>query len=288
VLNGVPFNGDNINLFDGTDDQKHIQTVTSWTAAPSGNVDMAKVGSTNVAMHASTSQKFFGIGLSCDDFGNYNTNAITIIKNAAAMLIAGEDLDAEMATVSGTISASGWNTFSSSYPLDLSTISGGTAYYAREAADSKVTVSKTTATVPAGEGLMIKGTEGDTFTIVVAASGTEISGNLMVGLPSGGEAPVGTYVFGWPTATPASYGFYYVNSAAAKLGAGKAYLDAGESIGARLTVVFDEEETTGISAALNDKGQMTNDNVVYDLQGRKVAQPVKGMYIVNGRKVVIK
>jgi hypothetical protein len=26
----------------------------------------------------------------------------------------------------------------------------------------------------------------------------------------------------------------------------------------------------------------------YDMQGRKVAQPAKGLYIVNGKKVVIK
>lgn len=45
--------------------------------------------------------------------------------------------------------------------------------------------------------------------------------------------------------------------------------------------------TDGISATLNDKGQMTNHHV-YDLQGRKVATPKKGLYIVNGSKVVIK
>ena len=74
-----------------------------------------------------------------------------------------------------------------------------------------------------------------------------------------------------------------------------------------------EEETTGISDAehLNDKGQMINDKrgEVYDLQGRKVnaqgtmyrsaegrllptgrknAQLPKGMYIMNGKKVVVK
>ena len=27
---------------------------------------------------------------------------------------------------------------------------------------------------------------------------------------------------------------------------------------------------------------------VYDLQGRKVANPTKGLYIVNGKKIVIK
>ena len=29
-------------------------------------------------------------------------------------------------------------------------------------------------------------------------------------------------------------------------------------------------------------------SVVYDLQGRKVAQPTKGLYIVNGKIVIVK
>ena len=45
---------------------------------------------------------------------------------------------------------------------------------------------------------------------------------------------------------------------------------------------------TGISDALrlNDKEQMTNDSY-FDLQGRKIANPTKGLYIINGKKVVI-
>ena len=48
-------------------------------------------------------------------------------------------------------------------------------------------------------------------------------------------------------------------------------------------------ETTEISDALrlNDKGQMTNDNF-YDLQGRKIEKPTKGLYIHNGKITVIK
>ena len=30
------------------------------------------------------------------------------------------------------------------------------------------------------------------------------------------------------------------------------------------------------------------DNVYYDLSGRRVMNPTKGLYIVNGRKVIIK
>lgn len=70
----------------------------------------------------------------------------------------------------------------------------------------------------------------------------------------------------------------------------RAYFKVPGSTAARqLSFVVDEEggEATGVSAALNDKGQMTNDKVVYDLQGRKVAQPTNGLYIVNGKKVLV-
>ena len=78
---------------------------------------------------------------------------------------------------------------------------------------------------------------------------------------------------------------------AAKLKAGKAYLKTHTSIGqthgnnAPLAIVF-EGETTGITNTncTND----TNISVVYDLSGRRVAQPTKGLYIVNGRKMIIK
>ena len=80
--------------------------------------------------------------------------------------------------------------------------------------------------------------------------------------------------------------FKKINETAATVAAGKAYLEFAEVISARL---FSLDETTGISdaARLNDNVEMINDKV-YDLQGRKVAQPTKGLYIVNGKKVIIK
>lgn len=58
--------------------------------------------------------------------------------------------------------------------------------------------------------------------------------------------------------------------------------DAGAP--AQLAIVF-EGGTTGINATLSD---MLNDNVIYDLSGRRVANPTKGLYIMNGRKFVVK
>ena len=42
---------------------------------------------------------------------------------------------------------------------------------------------------------------------------------------------------------------------------------------------------TGISAI---KAAMAEGTVVYDMQGRRVENPAKGLYIVNGKKVVLK
>ena len=50
-------------------------------------------------------------------------------------------------------------------------------------------------------------------------------------------------------------------------------------------VVFSLSDATGIEM-VKDSGFMVNDSQVYDLQGRRVAQPTKGIYIVNGKKVV--
>ena len=49
---------------------------------------------------------------------------------------------------------------------------------------------------------------------------------------------------------------------------------------------FGDGETTEIDATLVNSEKVNSD--VYDLQGRKVTQPTKGIYIQNGRKVIIK
>ena len=64
---------------------------------------------------------------------------------------------------------------------------------------------------------------------------------------------------------------------------GKAYLTYS---GALAPEFFGFDETTDINT-LNVERETLNGEV-YDLQGRRVAQPTKGLYIVNGKKVVIK
>ena len=73
------------------------------------------------------------------------------------------------------------------------------------------------------------------------------------------------------------------------IAANKAWLEVptGAAAGARaLTIVF-SDETTGVNEVIEVNG--VTDDTFYDLNGRKVAVPnKKGIYIQNGKKVVIK
>ena len=75
---------------------------------------------------------------------------------------------------------------------------------------------------------------------------------------------------------------------AGTLAAGKCWvqLSKSESAGARRLTIVHDGETTGISTVKTAAD--TKDAAVYDLQGRRVTQPTKGLFIVNGKKVVIK
>ena len=59
------------------------------------------------------------------------------------------------------------------------------------------------------------------------------------------------------------------------------------SLARAFSIDFGDGETTGIIAI--DNGQLIMDNEVYDLQGRRVSGTAqKGVYIVNGKKTIIK
>ena len=75
---------------------------------------------------------------------------------------------------------------------------------------------------------------------------------------------------------------------AGTLAAGKCWIELipTSAAHARALSIVHEGETTGISTVKTDAD--TKDAAVYDLQGRRVMQPTKGLFIVNGKKVVIK
>ena len=203
-------------------------------------------------------------------------------------------IKAEIVSMPATVSALGYSTFSCDRALDLNKASAGLTAYSASVSDGKVVLTKVTGTVAAKTGLLLAGTTG---TIPVVVSGTDISTtNLLKACVNGGTVTKsGTddkYHYFLAGSTAENIGFYNL-ATDTECGAGKAYLETTSPLategtgGARASWVFqdEEQETDGIQTA---KAVTYNDNVYYDLQGRKVAYPTKGLYIINGKKVVVK
>lgn len=174
-----------------------------------------------------------------------------------------------------TVTSAGYATYCSENALDFSD-TGLTAYKAiLDGSEVSFTEVKQ---VPAGEGVLLKGDAG-TYSVPVAASAAALTGNAFIGVIE--ETLVsepGIFVL---MNEEEGVGFYKTLNAFT-VGAHTAYLPA-LSDGSRSFIGLNE--TTGISDV--NRETITN-NRYFDLQGRSVAQPTKGLYIVNGKKVVVK
>ena len=198
-----------------------------------------------------------------------------------------------------SVGSAGLATYTSDMSLDYSTVSASIIPYKATVEGSTVTLTKATV-VPAGEGVLLRSVSGeavnDIAVPVATYSAWTAAANAFVGTIK--DITV-NQVSGTNTNFVLSkednvVGFFKAKAegdGGTAVGAGKAYLPvptANLSEARRMTMVFDDE-TTGISDATR---LMNNEEIIngeiYDLQGRKVTNPTKGLYIVNGIKVIIK
>ena len=188
-------------------------------------------------------------------------------------------------TVPIVISSAGWATFSSTNEVEIP--AGVTAYYAQKKDASTVTLKEIEGGyIPANTGVVVAGAEG-TYTANVTSTGATLGGtNLLKPWTTGGvpsEEP-GTY---YTLAVDGSNNPVFKLSSGGTLAAGKAYLVLTGGGARELTVDFGGE-TTGVNEELRMKNEESSAAPVYNLNGQRVAQPTRGLYIVNGKKVVVK
>ena len=133
--------------------------------------------------------------------------------------------------------------------------------------------------IPATKAVILKSSSA-TITLTPATTTATLEGNALQGTATELTNPGNAYVLNKKNGV---VGFYKLKSTGT-IGANKAYLTY--SSGAAPSFFGFDGNTTGIDATLVNSEKVNS--VVYDLQGRRVAQPTKGLYIVNGKKVVIK
>ena len=160
--------------------------------------------------------------------------------------------------------------------LDFSSVEGLTAYIVSSI--EGVVNLQAVKEIPAGTGVVVAG-EPKTYNVPVIASADPVVGNKLIGVTTSYHAQDGDYVLAYKDEVR---GFFPAEDGL-EIPAGKAYLP-GVS-GARSFLPLNNE-TTGIGALLMNNEKVKKE--IFSLSGQRVSQPKKGLYIIGGRKVVVK
>ena len=191
---------------------------------------------------------------------------------------------ADPETVEFTISDNEWATIM--LPCEASIPTSITAYSCTSVEDGVLTLTEVTDKFAANTPYIVNGTPGKySFMGVSVAKETTYTSGLLTGTYTEIAAPVDSYVLQQLNGYTA---FYRVaEGKQPKIGANRCYLTVPAGTDkAPMFSISRGEDTTGIEKATLNAQPTT---VIYDLMGRKVDTMVKGnMYIVNGKKVIIK
>lgn len=171
-------------------------------------------------------------------------------------------------------------------PFDA-TISGATAYTLAVSDGYAIPTEVPSNEVPAGTPVLLKGTSASATATINTGSAFNSGSPLDCAL-------TGTFLSKDVSTTNSSdyflgivnnaIGFYHWEGTT--LAANRAYLEAAnahEVKGFGIALNFDDLDAIQSVTAVNNKG-----SEVYDLSGRRVSQPARGLYIVNGKKVAVK
>ena len=200
------------------------------------------------------------------------------ISETATVAPTAEDL--ANVTLTRTLSKDYWNTFS--VPFDMDIPAGWTVKEFDSAVDNVINFKDAT-TIKAGEPYLVKPTadaENPTFDDVVVQN-TE--GNTK----GEGDYKFAAQIYNKSLATDGTIVYLTTKNELKRLTSGgikglRAYFII--PAGAEARISFGNDDATGISSIDNSK--LTKDDTIYDLQGRKVTATKKGIYVVNGKKVI--
>ena len=179
----------------------------------------------------------------------------------------------KVTSLTATVTAAGWATFVPKYNVKADNVN---AYVVTSADESVAKLQKVTK-IPADTPVLLE-TEG-TYTLDVIESATAVGNNCLKVSDGTISADNHVYVLG---RKGEKTGFYlWTGTALAK---GKVYMQTNSSNARQmLQIVKPGQEETGIEAVESAGAEREG---IYNLQGVRVAEPSKGLYIVGGKKVM--
>ena len=235
-------------------------SIFSVVAAVSGNVGQYSLG----AMFEGNTNYLYSTGVDGSD-ADRNTLVEGFKQNNSFTL-------ETVSTLPVTITAAGYATLYA--PVALTIPNGVTAYVATDKGDY-LTLTEVNTTIPANTGVILAGAAA-TYNFGITTGGNA-GDNALTGTVAAIARPSGSYILSNGTS---GVGFY--KDGATTIPGFKAYLAAGG--GGVKTFRFNEETAIEALESAKEAGSAK----IYNLAGQRVTKAKKGIYIVGGRKVVIK
>lgn len=208
--------------------------------------------------------------------GDYGINWVVWGQDNENNTFTRKSIKVSPVTESVSIGESGFATHSFNRPVNVNEVV--TAYGAKYDG-SKIVLTPVTE-VPAGAGVILEASNNSYAVPTIRRANSMKENELLVS--DGTITGDGSTIFALGKKNEV-VGFRKVKSGVA-VPAGKAYLVIGGGA-ARDFIGFGESDATGIDAV---EQETKADNQYFNLAGQRVAQPTKGLYIVNGKKVIIK
>jgi hypothetical protein len=263
-------------LYAASSSSNYLKTEATPDANALWSIEFDEYGTATVTAHGDKTRNQMKYNYGSDVFSCY-------ASGQQAICLYGKDGDEGVTSITATVSAAGYATFVSDYALDYTSVENLEAYTAK--VENKDITFTRVYTVPAGEGVLLKGVEDEVSTyevpVMVTASFGEWEDDFIRG--TGAQVPSeqgGKYNY-ILNKVDNIVGFFKANDQV--VAKDRAYLQSTESA-SRMNISF-ADDATGISEMLIINDQK---GAIYNLSGQRVAAPAKGLYITNGKKFVVK
>lgn len=193
----------------------------------------------------------------------------------------------EAATVNVAVSELGYATFSSAEDVDF-TDNAVAAYTAKLSADGTTLTLTKTDVLAAGQGAVLYA-QGGAQDNVPAAAGRPLEADQASPLKANSTETTlpsedTDYKYFYLYNGSKGVGFYLANNAG--LAAGKAYLKLSKTSAAKTTFISIGDVVNAIATA--ESGSIDSNSPIFSTTGVRVEKPVRGLYIKNGKKIIVK
>lgn len=234
-------------------------------------------------------QEFTIKGAANATFKFTTTNAFNVSYRAVKLIMSSKDQNVGVGSilitngnVPVTITSAGWASFSHANALDFEG-TGVTAYIAKAKDDTHVTLTEIEK-VPAETGIVVHASAAGNYAIpVLSVDPDDADGNLLKPWLTAGTPTDATYYI---LSVDGDKNPIFKKSKGGTLAAGKSYLVMPASGDAPQLSVDFGEGTTNLEAIRTQMEEAREG--IFDLSGRRVVNPTKGIYIVNGKKIYVK